>query len=126
MVRAHFGAGRGLRRIGLEPGDHLVTALQNNWQAATMHWACQFAGIIVTPLNWRPTADELDYCVANADAKALVYEEPSAHAVRSSKQAQACPRIVVGRRMPAISPSKRWWRALPPTPSRGSPPMPGR
>ena len=26
-----------------------------------MHWACQFAGIIITPLNWRSTADELDY-----------------------------------------------------------------
>ncbi len=39
-----------------------------------MHWACQFAGIIITPLNWRSTADELDYCIDNAEAKALVYE----------------------------------------------------
>src|ERR1700730_11783515 len=29
----------GLDRLGLQPGDHLVTALQNNWQAATIHWA---------------------------------------------------------------------------------------
>src|ERR1700683_2726140 len=39
--------------LGLKPGDHIVTALQNNWQAATVHWACQLAGIIVTPVNWR-------------------------------------------------------------------------
>jgi 2-furoate---CoA ligase len=33
--------------------------LQNRWQAATIHWACQFAGIVVTPLNWRFTAPTL-------------------------------------------------------------------
>ena len=48
-------------RSACKPGDHLVTLLQNRWEAATIHWACQFAGIIVTPLNWRSTADELDY-----------------------------------------------------------------
>src|SRR5437868_12149317 len=82
--------------LELEPGDHLVTLLQNNWQAATIHWACQFAGIIITPLNWRSTAEELDYCLDNADAKALVYEEVSAKAVAASKEAQKHPRISVG------------------------------
>jgi 2-furoate---CoA ligase len=82
--------------LELEPGDHLVTLLQNNWQAATIHWACQFAGIIITPLNWRSTADELDYCLDNADAKAVVYEEVSARAVASSREAQKHPRIAIG------------------------------
>ncbi len=82
--------------LELEPGDHLVTVLQNNWQAATIHWACQFAGIIITPLNWRSTAEELDYCLANAEARALVYEGVSAAAVRGSKHAQDIPRISVG------------------------------
>ncbi len=31
--------------LGLKPGDHLLTVLQNRWEAATIHWACQFAGI---------------------------------------------------------------------------------
>ena len=53
----------GFDALELKPGDHLVTVLQNRWEAATMHWACQFAGIIITPLNWRATADELDYCL---------------------------------------------------------------
>ena len=51
----------GLDGIGLKTGDHLVTALQNRWEAATLHWACQFAGIIITPVNWRSTAAELDF-----------------------------------------------------------------
>ncbi len=86
----------GLDELELEPGDHLVTALQNNWQAATLHWACQFAGIVVTPLNWRSTAEELDYCLNDAAAKALVYEEASAKATRGSMAAQQLPRIAVG------------------------------
>ena len=85
----------GFDELGLKPGDHLVTLLQNRWEAATIHWACQFAGIIVTPLNWRSTADELDFCAADAEAKAIVYEEVSAAAVRSSACAQTCPRIAV-------------------------------
>jgi 2-furoate---CoA ligase len=86
----------GFDEMGLKPGDHLVTALQNRWQAATIHWACQFAGIIVTPLNWRSSADELDFCIDNAEAKAVVYEEASAAAVRESAEAQNRPRISVG------------------------------
>src|SRR5882724_6076787 len=85
-----------LDELGLKPGDHLVTLLQNRWEAATIHWACQLAGIIITPLNWRSTADELDFCVADADAKAIIYEGFSAEAVRASGQAQARPCIAVG------------------------------
>ena len=86
----------GFDRIGLQPGDHLVTLLQNNWQAATIHWACQFAGIIITPLNWRSTEAELDYCLDNADAKALVFEGVSEAAVRGSAEAGKRQRIAVG------------------------------
>jgi 2-furoate---CoA ligase len=87
-------------QLGLRPGEHLVTLLQNRWQAATIHWACQFAGIIVTPLNWRTSMDELDFCLADADAKALVYEDASAAALRGSKQAPARPRVTLGEAGP--------------------------
>ena len=86
----------GFDRLGLKAGDHLVTVLQNTWQAATIHWACQFAGVIVTPLNWRSTAEELDYCLGNAEAKALVYEAVSADAVRASAEAGQRQKIAVG------------------------------
>src|SRR3954468_8427793 len=86
----------GFDQLGLKPGDHLVTALRNNWQAATIHWASQFARIIITPLNWRSTADELDYCLANAEAKALVYEAVSTDAAKASVEAGKRPQIAVG------------------------------
>jgi 2-furoate---CoA ligase len=86
----------GFDELELEPGDHLVTVLQNRCEAATIHWACQFAGIIVTPVNWRATADDLDYLLVDAEAKAVVYEAISAEAVARSKEAHARPRIAVG------------------------------
>src|SRR5438067_10820992 len=86
----------GFDALGLEAGDHLVTVLQNRWEAATIHWACQFAGIIITPLNWRSTAEELDFCVDDSEAKAIIYEQISAAAVRSSRQAHARACIAVG------------------------------
>jgi 2-furoate---CoA ligase len=86
----------GFDDIGLGAGDHVVTVLQNRWQAATLHWACQFAGIIITPINWRSSAEELDFCLENAQALALVYEEASAQSVRASKRAHELARIAVG------------------------------
>jgi 2-furoate---CoA ligase len=84
-------------RIGLKPGDHLVTALQNCEAAATLHWACQLAGIVVTPINWRAKEDELDFCIENSESCAVVYQDVSAQAMEKSRRAQALPTIYVGR-----------------------------
>ena len=85
-------------RIGLKPGDHLVTVLQNCEAAATLHWACQLAGIVITPVNWRAKAEELDYCIEDSEARAIVYQDVSAPAVEQSKRARALPRIYSGGR----------------------------
>jgi 2-furoate---CoA ligase len=85
----------GFDAIGLQAGDHLVTALTNRWEAASLHWACQFAGVIITPVNWRSTAAELDFYLDNAEAKTVVYEEASAAAVAGSAAAQNLPRIAL-------------------------------
>jgi 2-furoate---CoA ligase len=86
----------GLQEIGVQRGDHLVALLQNRWEMATLHWACQFAGIIITPLNWRAKPDEIDYCAGDAKARAIVFQDVSADAVRDSLVAQGLPRIAVG------------------------------
>lgn len=78
---------------GLCAGDHLVTVLQNRWEAATLHWACQFAGIVITPINWRAKANEIDFYLENSEAKAVVYQDISAAAVVQSKHAAQICRI---------------------------------
>jgi 2-furoate---CoA ligase len=81
-------------RIGLRPGDHLLTALQNTWQAATVHWACQLAGLIIIPVNWRVQAEELDFYIENSESRALIYQDVSESAVAASPRAS---RLVVMR-----------------------------
>ena len=90
----------GFDAVGLKPGDHLVTVLQNRWEAATLHWACQFAGIIITPVNWRSTASEIDFYLQDSGAKAVAYEDASAAAVAGSLAAQKLPRIALDAARP--------------------------
>lgn len=90
------GLADGLARLGLRRGDHLVSILQNRMEAATLHWACQFSGVIITPLNWRATAVEVEYCLTDSEAKAVVFETVSAGSVAGSATAARLPAIEIG------------------------------
>jgi 2-furoate---CoA ligase len=83
-------------RMQLAPGDHLVTVLQNRWEAATLHWACQFAGVVITPINWRSKAHEIGYAVEDCGAKAIVFEQASAENVGESATSSSLAHISVG------------------------------
>ncbi|MEZ5751959.1 MAG: AMP-binding protein [Paracoccaceae bacterium] len=85
-----------LGRLGLRPGDRLVTALQNTADAATLHWACQLAAIVIVPVNWRITSEELDFTLENAEARGLVIDASSLAAAQGSARAQGMPRIASG------------------------------
>ena len=86
-------AAGGLDRMGVKKGERVMIVLQNNWEMATLHWACQFLGVIATPLNWRIKGAELDYCLEDAEAAAVIFEEVSAEAIIQSKIARSMPRI---------------------------------
>ena len=86
----------GLDALGLGLGDHLVSILQNRLEAATLHWACQVAGVTITPVNWRAKPEELDYVLGDAGARAVCFEPVSAEAVANASHAGAIPRIAVG------------------------------
>jgi 2-furoate---CoA ligase len=83
-------------QLGLSPGDHILTALQNRWEAATLHWACQLAGLVVTPINWRAKSEEIDFFLSDSQARVIVYQDVSADAVKQSTFAREVCRIAVG------------------------------
>lgn len=85
-----------LGHLGLKRGDRLVTALQNTADAATLHWACQLAAVVIVPVNWRVTAEELDFTLRNAEAQGLVFDDSSRKAVRGSQVAPGLPCIASG------------------------------
>ena len=90
-------AQRGLRSLGLGRGEHLLSMLQNRAEAATLHWACQFEGIVMTPLNWRAKPDEIDHALSDSDATALVFEPASEQSVVESAKAAGVTRVSVGK-----------------------------
>ncbi|MHA7876908.1 AMP-binding protein [Roseivivax sp.] len=86
----------GLGQIGLRKGDTLVTAMQNRWENASLHWACQLAGIVITPVNWRVTADELDHALRDSATRVLVHDDAASDAVAGSVLAQGLKVIPLG------------------------------
>jgi len=87
---------RGLTSLGLKAGDHLLSILQNRLEAATLHWACQFAGIVMTPLNWRAKPDEVVYCLQDSGARIIVYEMVCAEAVGEAIKVVPTALVLVG------------------------------
>ena len=41
----------GLKSVGLTSKDRVITLLQNNIEAATIHWACQITAVSYTHLT---------------------------------------------------------------------------
>ena len=86
----------GIGTLGLRPGDRLAVIMQNRWEMAALHWACQLTGIVVVPLNWRSNADELDYFLTDSGAAALAFDESAVAAVADSAAAARLRRIGIG------------------------------
>ena len=70
-IKAVAGA---LREMGLEPGQHLVVVMRNRYEMATLYWACHLLGVIFTPVSWRAAADEIRYCLEDAEAAAVAFD----------------------------------------------------
>jgi 2-furoate---CoA ligase len=90
------GLARGLTALGLKRGDRLAVILQNRLEMASLHWACQLAGIVMTPLNWRIKAEELDYCLTDSGSAAIVFDQVAADAISAAQAARVLPRIALG------------------------------
>jgi len=85
----------GLDAMGIGRGDHVLTVLQNSWEMASLHWACQFLGAVMTPLNWRAKSEEIDYCLNDSEARLILFQDISEKAVAESAVARRMPRVAV-------------------------------
>ena len=78
----------------LDLGNSFHSSVERDPDALAI--ACQFAGIVITPINWQSKADEIDYYVENSEANAIIFEEVSAGALRESHAAKSRKRIALG------------------------------
>src|SRR5919205_363777 len=92
-IKAVAGA---LRHMGLAAGDHLAVIMRNRYEMATLYWASHLLGLIFTPVSWRGSADEIRYCLEDAEAKAVAFDGASGSATPEAvAAAHMDPRRVV-------------------------------
>ena len=64
-----------LVRRDIHSGDHVLVVLKNRWENIIVYWACQYLGVIYTPINFRLSEAELAYCLEDSQAVLVVAEE---------------------------------------------------
>ena len=60
-------------KLGYKKGDKVAILLMNSLEWLPIYFGVLKAGLIAVPLNFRYTADEIEYCLDLSDASALVF-----------------------------------------------------
>ncbi|MGI9287772.1 MAG: long-chain-fatty-acid--CoA ligase [Pseudomonadales bacterium] len=63
-----------LRSMGLAKGDRVAVLIYNGHQYMECFFGPAKAGIVVMPLNWRLTAEELSFILTDGGATALIFD----------------------------------------------------
>jgi long-chain acyl-CoA synthetase len=84
--------GRGLRALGLRPGDAVAGMLPNGSDALALFFAALETGLYVVPVNWHLAAAEVAYILTDSASKAFVAHERFADvAAAAAGQADIAP-----------------------------------
>lgn len=68
------GAAAALHDNGLRPGDRVALLSRNCWQYAVLAFATARAGVVLVPVNFMLTADEVSYILVHSGAGGLIVE----------------------------------------------------
>ncbi len=58
--------------MGLKPGDRFASLMPNRWELVVHYLACMRAGLVMTPLNYRYMAPEIDHALKLSGSVALL------------------------------------------------------
>ena len=64
-----------LQALGLKRGDHVGILMGNDEKWLSLFYGAALAGMVTVPVNTRFKAAEIEFCVTQADCKALFYVE---------------------------------------------------
>lgn len=68
-------AAAAMRALGLGKGDHVAILMGNDAQWLTLFYGAALIGAVTVPVNTRFKTAELEYCLKQADCRALFYAE---------------------------------------------------
>ncbi len=72
LQRAQEAAG-GMHALGLRKGDHVALLMGNDEHWITHFYGAALLGAVTVPVNTRFKAAEMEFCLKQADCKALIY-----------------------------------------------------
>ncbi|TXL74323.1 long-chain fatty acid--CoA ligase [Vineibacter terrae] len=85
------------RTAGIIADDRVATLCHNSTDNYEILFACQRAGAIQLPLNWRLAVPELEFIVKDAEPRILFYSEEFADQAQRLKELCGIPRLVLKR-----------------------------
>jgi 2-furoate---CoA ligase len=74
-----------LQKLGLKAHDRVMVLLKNRIETVVMFWAVQRVGAVFSPINLRLSAEDIQHCVNDLEAKLIVFEEAGKHLVMKQK-----------------------------------------
>jgi fatty-acyl-CoA synthase len=87
---------RGLRALGVKRGDHVAVCMGNTVEWVIFFYAAATIGAVTVPVNTRFKADELAYCLKQADVKLLFVIDRFLSIDFTQMLRQICPAIDQG------------------------------
>ena len=82
-------------RLGLEPGDRVASLMPNRPALFVHYLACQKAGLVATPLNYRYMVPEIDHALEVSGASLLLHHAERDAEVAQSRCCQSLPKGAV-------------------------------
>jgi fatty-acyl-CoA synthase len=64
-----------LRKLGLNPGDHVAMQVENSIAFFVLLWSMRRAGLLYTAISTHLKKDEVTYIVRNCEAKAVIFSK---------------------------------------------------
>ncbi|MCP4328344.1 MAG: acyl--CoA ligase [Alphaproteobacteria bacterium] len=86
---------RSLLALGLTPGDRVASLMPNRCELIVHYIACMKAGLVVTPLNYRYMAPEIDHALEVSGARILLAHAERAADLAASQRAGDLPLGIV-------------------------------
>lgn len=101
---------RRLRAAGLSRGDAIALVCSNRTEFVVVRFAAHRAGFRLTPINWHLSAEDINYIVANCEARALFLDVCAAGAAAGcAALAGLGLRVAIGGELAGYTP---WDHAL--------------
>jgi len=75
----------GLARAGIRAGDRIVMLSQNNLEFVDLYGAVARLGAILVPINWRLSAEEIAYVIADAAPKIVIADAGNQPVMQSAQ-----------------------------------------